>query len=98
MRNLRTIFIFNPDNIASSSFIGSAVCNEQFGQIETQRVINMLPGAAGDYAMGVLIWADDLQGLAADVASFASYLKSEDTVKSTLEELGIKSEDENATE
>lgn len=90
MRNLRTIFIFNPDNIASSSFIGSAVCNEQFGQIETQHVINMLPGAAGDYAMGVLIWANDLQGLAADVESFASYLANEDNVQSALKELGIE--------
>ena len=89
MRNLRTIFIFNPDNIASSSFIGSAVCNEQFGQIETQRVINMLPGAAGDYAMGVLIWADDLQGLAADVASFAAYLRAEDNVVGALSTLGV---------
>lgn len=90
MRNLQTIFIFNPDNIASTQFVSSAVRNEQFGQVEVQRIVNVLPGATENYAMGVLIWATDLQGLAADVESFASYLANEDSVQGALKELGIE--------
>lgn len=90
MRNLQTIFIFNPDNIASTQFVSSAVRNEQFGQVEVQRIANVLPGATGNYAMGVLIWANDLQGLAADVESFASYLANENNVQGALKELGIE--------
>lgn len=63
-----------------------------------QFVQNTLADMPASACVGFLLWADDLQGLAANVASFASYLKGEDTVKSTLEELGIKLEDENATE
>ena len=40
--------------------------------------------------MGVLIWANDLQGLAADVESFASYLANENNVQGALKELGIE--------
>lgn len=64
--------------------------NEQFGQVEVQRIANVLPGATGNYAMGVLIWANDLQGLAADVESFASYLANENNVQGALKELGIE--------
>ena len=89
MRNLQTIFIFNPDNIASTQFVSSAVRNEQFGQVEVQRIVNVLPGATENYAMGVLIWSTDLQGLKADIASFAAYLQAEDSVVGALSTLGV---------
>ena len=40
--------------------------------------------------IGFLLWANDLQGLAADVESFASYLANEDSVQGALKELGIE--------
>ena len=59
-----------------------------------QRVRNILPGIRATPAVGVLFWASDLQGLAADVDNFASYIKGEEDITAALVELGINTEEE----
>lgn len=51
-----------------------------------QNTIADMPASA---RIGFLLWANDLQGLAADVASFAAYLRAEDNVVGALSTLGV---------
>ena len=51
-----------------------------------QNTIADMPASA---RIGFLLWANDLQGLAADVASFAAYLRGEDNVVGALSTLGV---------
>lgn len=51
-----------------------------------QNTIADMPASA---RIGFLLWANDLQGLAADVASFAAYLRAEDSVVGALSTLGV---------
>ena len=46
------------------------------------------PGGRG------FIWASDLQGLAADVDNFASYIKGEEDITAALVELGVNTEED----
>lgn len=58
--------------------------------VTPQFVKNTLSDMPSNAHIGFLLWANDLQGLAADVESFASYLANEDNVQSALKELGIE--------
>ena len=67
-------------------------------KIPIQLARNILPGIRATPAIGVLFWATDLQGIVADVKTFAGYIKGEDAVLSALETLGVKTEEEKSNE
>ena len=54
-----------------------------------QFVQNTLTDMPASARIGFLLWATDLQGLKADITSFASYLRAEDSVVGALSTLGI---------
>lgn len=56
--------------------------------ITPQLVRNILSQPDGS-VVGILIWSTDLQGLKADITSFASYLRAEDSVTGALSTLGV---------
>ena len=56
--------------------------------VTPQLVRNILSQPEGS-VVGILIWSTDLQGLKADVASFAAYLRAEDNVVGALSTLGV---------
>ena len=58
--------------------------------VTPQFVKNTLADMPSNAHIGFLLWATDLQGLAADVESFASYLANENNVQGALKELGIE--------
>lgn len=67
--------------------ISSAIDTPQ-SVVTPQLVRNVLPRPDGT-VVGILIWSTDLQGLKADVASFAAYLRAEDNVVGALSTLGV---------
>ena len=54
-----------------------------------QFVQNTLTDMPDSARIGFLLWATDLQGLKADITSFASYLRAEDGVVGALSTLGV---------
>lgn len=58
--------------------------------VTPQFVKHILADMPSNAHIGFLLWATDLQGLAADVESFASYLANENNVQGALKELGIE--------
>lgn len=67
--------------------ISSAIDTPQ-SVVTPQLVRNVLPRPDGS-VVGILIWSTDLQGLKADIASFAAYLRAEDNVVGALSTLGV---------
>ena len=84
------LVIFDP-NVQESREMMSSISSElQVDKIELQRVRKILPGIRATPAVGVLLWATDLQGLAADVEAFSEYIHKESEILESLQELGIQ--------
>ena len=89
-RNIHMLVIFDP-NVQESREMMSSISSElQVDKIELQRVRKILPGIRATPAVGVLLWATDLQGLAADVEAFSEYIHKESEILESLQELGIQ--------
>jgi hypothetical protein len=89
-RNVRTLVIFDPNVKESREMMESIAENMQVDKIELQRVHHILPGIRATPAVGVLLWATDLQGLAADVTAFSAYIRGENEILAALNELGVQ--------
>lgn len=91
-RNLRMVIIADVNNAESRETIAQLSNNPQIPQtvITPYAVRNILPGIRATPAIGVLLWATDLQGLVADVDAFAAYIKNEDETLGALETLGVE--------
>ena len=94
-RNTRMIVIFDPNNVESREMMETIAADLPVDKIEIQRVNKILPGIRATPAVGVLIWAEDMQGLVTDVEAFNAYIKGEDDVLAALRELGVETNDQN---
>lgn len=81
-RNLRMIIVADNNTADGRSLIASIVQDPAIPQtiVTPALVRNIIPIRATP-AVGVMFWSSDLQGLAADVESFAAYIKGEAEVK-----------------
>ncbi len=89
-RNLNIAIITDattPDLRTLVADISSAIDTPQ-SVVTPQLLHNVLPRPDGS-VVGILIWSTDLQGLKADITSFASYLRAEDSVTGALSTLGV---------
>lgn len=96
-RMTRLVVILDKENKESREM--EAELQETMGclpvdSLPIQRVRSILPGIRATPAVGVLFWASDLQGLAADVDNFASYIKGEEDITAALVELGVNTEED----
>ena len=81
------LIIISDDNNKESRELAEQIPNNlsmNCSCIPVQRVQHILPGIRATPAVGVLVWASDLQGLATDVGSFADYIHDESTNKQAL--------------
>ena len=89
-RNLNIAIITDattPDLRTLVADISSAIDTPQ-SIVTPQLLHHVLPRPDGSL-VGILIWSTDLQGLKADITSFASYLRAEDSVTGALSTLGV---------
>lgn len=91
-RNTRMVVIFDPNNVESREMMETISADLPVDRIEVQRVNKIFPIRATP-AVGVLIWADDMQGLVTDVDAFNAYIKGEEDVLAALKELGVNTND-----
>ena len=92
-RETHMIVIFDPNNMESREMMETISADLPVDKIEIQRVNKILPAIRATPAVGVLIWANDMQGLVTDVEAFNAYIKGEDDVLAALEELGVNAND-----
>lgn len=80
-RDVRLMLIFDPNSKDSLEMLNTLNPEGDIEQIEVQKCRKFLPGIRDTPAVGVLLWASDLQGIMSDVESFANYLKGESEIK-----------------
>lgn len=81
-RNLRMIIVADNNTADGRSLIASIAQDPAIPQtIVTPALVQHIIPIRANPAVGVMFWSSDLQGLAADVESFAAYIKSEAEVK-----------------
>ena len=90
-RELNMVIVADNNTGEARQLIAELADNPAIPQtiVTPQLVRNILPIRANP-AVGVLFWASDLQGLAADVEAFAAYIKGEDEILAALNELGVQ--------
>ena len=87
MRDLNLVIIADINNEASRTLLSDlehSTSTIQKTVLTPQVVKSILPGVRATPAVGILLWATDLQGLAADVDAFAEYIRDETTNKQTI--------------
>lgn len=80
-RDVRLMLIFDPNSADSLEMLKTLNPEGDIEQVEVQKCRKFLPGIRDTPAVGVLLWASDLQGVMSDVESFAEYLKGEAAIK-----------------
>ena len=80
-RDVRLMLIFDPNSKDSLEMLNTLNSEGDIERIEVQKCRKFLPGIRDTPAVGVLLWASDLQGIMSDVESFANYLKGESEIK-----------------
>ena len=80
-RDVRLMLIFDPNSKDSLEMLNTLNPEGDIERIEVQKCRKFLPGIRDTPAVGVLLWASDLQGIMSDVESFANYLKGENEIK-----------------
>lgn len=88
-RTLRLIVVHDPNSAESRKMMDAITEEMDVETIELQRVSRVLPGVRAVPAVGIVMWMTDLQGIATDVASFATYVHNEELVRNALETLHI---------
>lgn len=88
-RTIRTIVVYDPNSAESRKMMESLTENTFVDTIELQRIHGALPGIRAVPAVGVLMWANDLQGVVSDVDALNAYLKHESDTRNVLNEVGI---------
>lgn len=94
-RTVRLVVVYDPNSAESRAMMETLTENTFVETIELQRVQGILPGVRAVPAVGVVMWANDLQGIATDVDNFNAYLKHEEDVFETLDmlRLGVVDDD-----
>lgn len=80
-RDVRLMLIFDPNSADSLEMLKTLDPERDIERVEVQKCRKFLPGIRDTPAVGVLLWASDLQGVMSDVESFAEYLKGEAEIK-----------------
>lgn len=80
-RDVRLMLIFDPNSADSLEMLKTLDPEGDIERVEVQKCRKFLPGIRDTPAVGVLLWASDLQGVMSDVESFAEYLKGEAEIK-----------------
>ena len=93
-RSIHMVVIHDPNSKESRELMETLAGNTNITAIELQRVQKILPGIRAVPAVGVLLWASDLQGLATDVEEFAEYVRNEAVIRETLNTLGVNVNEE----
>ena len=88
-RDVRLMLIFDPNSKDSIEMMNSLNPEDSVEKIEVQKCSRFLPGIRATPAVGVLLWASDLQGVFSDVQAFADYLRGEAAVKAAAHEAQI---------
>lgn len=77
-RELRMVIVADTNTAESRQLIAQLSENPAIPQtVVTPALVRRILPIRANPAVGVMIWATDLQGLAADVESFADYIKHE---------------------
>ena len=96
-RELNMILVVDTNNAESREMISELQSIETVipQTIVTPALVrNILPGIRATPAVGVLLWATDLQGLVADVQAFGNYLKGEEGYKTAVHAFALTASDE----
>lgn len=88
-RDVRLMLIFDPNSKDSIEMMNSLNPEDSIEKIEVQKCSRFLPGIRATPAVGVLLWASDLQGVFSDVQAFANYLRGEAEIKAAAHEAQI---------
>lgn len=88
-RTVHMVVIHDPNSAESRKLMDAIAENNEVTKLELQRVQKILPGIRAVPAVGVLIWASDLQGLASDVNEFAAYINNEAEIVEALKVQGV---------
>ena len=77
-RNIRMIIVADTNTAEARQLIAQLAANPAIPQtVVTPALVRRIIPIRANPAVGVMFWATDLQGLAADVESFADYIKHE---------------------
>ena len=77
-RNIRMVIVADTNTAESRQIIAQLSQNPAIPQtVVTPQLVRRIIPIRANPAVGVMFWATDLQGLAADVESFADYIKHE---------------------
>ena len=77
-RNIRMVIVADTNTVEARQLIAQLAANPAIPQtVVTPALVRRIIPIRANPAVGVMIWATDLQGLAADVESFADYIKHE---------------------
>ena len=77
-RNIRMVIVADTNTAESRQIIAQLSQNPAIPQtVVTPALVRRIIPIRANPAVGVMFWATDLQGLAADVEAFADYIKRE---------------------
>ena len=77
-RNIRMVIVADTNTAESRQIIAQLSQNPAIPQtVVTPALVRRIIPIRANPAVGVMFWATDLQGLAADVESFADYIRRE---------------------
>lgn len=85
-RDIKLVVIADPNNEESRQVLSELTASSVRPVLLTPMAIRDIIPIRATPAVGVLLWATDLQGLATDVESFAQYIKDETANKAAIAE------------
>ena len=84
-RDIRMVIVADTNTAESRKIIAQLAENPAISQtVVTPQLVRRIIPIRANPAVGVMFWATDLQGLAADVEDFAQYIKNESENKQTI--------------
>ena len=88
-RSVHMVVIHDPNSKESRELVETISDSMKVDVIEIQRVHGILPGIRATPAVGVLLWASDLQDIVFDISQFKAYIENEAVIRETLNTLGV---------
>lgn len=80
-RMVRMMIIFDPNSADSIEMAHALNPSDDIGKVEVQKVRKFFPEIRATPAVGVMMWASDLQGIVQSVDAFKAYIEGEAEVK-----------------